>query len=287
MRCAASRRTRSSISRPIASRHAPAGVRRSRDRRAVAADRPLSSLSPLIATSYFAATGRRALPAGAAQARRTRRGRYIPGVSAAAETRRRARASRRAGRPCRPARRRGRASTGASTSAGSTSTARPSTRSSSARGRRLRKPLVFVHGLSGSWPNWLEQLPVFAREHRVIALDLPGFGHSPMPAREALDRRLRAPARRAARPLWRSTPRRVVGNSMGGFIAPSWRSPSPSASSASCSCPPPASPRTTTARLGAARCRRCAGSSASAWPRRAWAAAKSDAVAAARAPARR
>ncbi|HXP36916.1 MAG TPA: hypothetical protein VN817_04040, partial [Solirubrobacteraceae bacterium] len=24
------------------------------------------------------------------------------------------------------------------------------------------KPLVFVHGLSGSWPNWLEQLPAFA-----------------------------------------------------------------------------------------------------------------------------
>ena len=29
--------------------------------------------------------------------------------------------------------------------------------------------IVFVHGLSGSWPNWLEQLPVFARDHRVIA----------------------------------------------------------------------------------------------------------------------
>src|SRR5579862_1314059 len=41
--------------------------------------------------------------------------------------------------------------------------------------------LVFVHGLSGSWPNWLEQLPVFADSHRVIAMDLPGFGHSPMP----------------------------------------------------------------------------------------------------------
>ena len=44
-----------------------------------------------------------------------------------------------------------------------------------------QKPIVFVHGLSGSWPNWLEQLPVFAASHRVIALDLPGFGHSPMP----------------------------------------------------------------------------------------------------------
>jgi pimeloyl-ACP methyl ester carboxylesterase len=42
-------------------------------------------------------------------------------------------------------------------------------------------PVVFIHGLSGSWQNWLEQLPVFAREHRVIAFDLPGFGASEMP----------------------------------------------------------------------------------------------------------
>lgn len=44
--------------------------------------------------------------------------------------------------------------------------------------------LVFVHGLSGSWQNWLEQLPVFGAEHRVIAFDLPGFGHSPMPSQK-------------------------------------------------------------------------------------------------------
>ncbi len=43
-------------------------------------------------------------------------------------------------------------------------------------------PLLLVHGLLGSWPNWLEQLPVFGRSHRVIACDLPGFGHSPAPA---------------------------------------------------------------------------------------------------------
>jgi pimeloyl-ACP methyl ester carboxylesterase len=42
-------------------------------------------------------------------------------------------------------------------------------------------PVVFVHGLSGSWQNWLEQLPVFARDHRVVAFDLPGFGASEMP----------------------------------------------------------------------------------------------------------
>ncbi len=78
--------------------------------------------------------------------------------------------------------------------------------------------LVFVHGLSGSWPNWLEQLPVFASEQRVIAMDLPGFGHSPMPAGEIsisgyarlLDGLLGELGVDAAA---------VVGNSMGGFIA--------------------------------------------------------------------
>jgi pimeloyl-ACP methyl ester carboxylesterase len=78
-------------------------------------------------------------------------------------------------------------------------------------------PLVFVHGLSGSWPNWLEQLPKFAAERRVITLDLPGFGHSPMPAERIsisgyarlLDRLFDTLGIDAAA---------VVGNSMGGFI---------------------------------------------------------------------
>jgi pimeloyl-ACP methyl ester carboxylesterase len=81
-------------------------------------------------------------------------------------------------------------------------------------------PLVFVHGLSGCWANWLEQLPVFAREHRVLTLDLPGFGASPMPppgtgisiSRYArlLDRLMDQLGIDAAT---------VVGNSMGGFIS--------------------------------------------------------------------
>jgi pimeloyl-ACP methyl ester carboxylesterase len=79
------------------------------------------------------------------------------------------------------------------------------------------QPLVFVHGLSGSWQNWLEQLPVLAADHRVVALDLPGFGHSPMPAEpisiagyaRLLDHLFDELAIDAAA---------VVGNSMGGFI---------------------------------------------------------------------
>jgi pimeloyl-ACP methyl ester carboxylesterase len=79
------------------------------------------------------------------------------------------------------------------------------------------QPLVFVHGLSGSWPNWLEQLPVFAAERRVVALDLPGFGRSPMPAG---DISMSGYARLLDRLFdeLRIDAAAVVGNSMGGFI---------------------------------------------------------------------
>jgi pimeloyl-ACP methyl ester carboxylesterase len=79
-------------------------------------------------------------------------------------------------------------------------------------------PLLFIHGLSGSWPNWLEQLPVFGASRRVIALDLPGFGRSPMPPEpitisyyaRTIDALLEELGVSAAA---------VVGNSMGGFIS--------------------------------------------------------------------
>ncbi len=80
------------------------------------------------------------------------------------------------------------------------------------------QPLVFVHGLSGCWSNWLEQLPVLAAQHRVITLDLPGFGYSPMPAQRIS---IAGYARLLDRLLGelRIDAAAVVGNSMGGFIA--------------------------------------------------------------------
>ena len=39
-------------------------------------------------------------------------------------------------------------------------------------------PVLFVHGLGGNSTVWLENLPAVARERRVLALDLPGFGAS-------------------------------------------------------------------------------------------------------------
>lgn len=79
-------------------------------------------------------------------------------------------------------------------------------------------PLLLVHGLAGRWQNWLETIPHFARERRVVAVDLPGFGASPMPRWEIsipgyarfLERLCDALAIDAAA---------VVGNSMGGYVA--------------------------------------------------------------------
>jgi pimeloyl-ACP methyl ester carboxylesterase len=78
--------------------------------------------------------------------------------------------------------------------------------------------IVFVHGLSGSWPNWLEQLPAFAENHRAIAMDLPGFGHSPMPHEHIT---ISAYARKLDGLLdtLGVSAATVVGNSMGGFVA--------------------------------------------------------------------
>ncbi|HEX5900184.1 MAG TPA: alpha/beta hydrolase [Solirubrobacteraceae bacterium] len=78
-------------------------------------------------------------------------------------------------------------------------------------------PIVFIHGLSGSWQNWLEQLPVFAREHRVIALDLPGFGASEMPAQKISISGYGRIVNALLDELGAGSVA-VVGNSMGGFI---------------------------------------------------------------------
>jgi pimeloyl-ACP methyl ester carboxylesterase len=79
-------------------------------------------------------------------------------------------------------------------------------------------PAVFVHGLSGAWQNWLENIPHFARTHRVVALDLPGFGASPMPPWEisipAYGRFVRDFCEKLG--IARCS---LIGNSMGGFIA--------------------------------------------------------------------
>jgi pimeloyl-ACP methyl ester carboxylesterase len=79
-------------------------------------------------------------------------------------------------------------------------------------------PVVLVHGLSGCWQNWLENIPPLARRHRVVALDLAGFGESELPQDEisipGYGRFVDAFLGEIG--IERAT---LVGNSMGGFIS--------------------------------------------------------------------
>ncbi|HET7053889.1 MAG TPA: alpha/beta fold hydrolase [Solirubrobacterales bacterium] len=81
------------------------------------------------------------------------------------------------------------------------------------------EPILFVHGLAGCWRNWLENLPHFGRSHRAIALDLPGFGDSPMPSwpidMPAYGRLIHDFCEK----LGIERVAALVGNSMGGFVS--------------------------------------------------------------------
>jgi pimeloyl-ACP methyl ester carboxylesterase len=79
--------------------------------------------------------------------------------------------------------------------------------------------IVWIHGLSGSWQNWLENLSVLAEAgFRCIALDLPGFGQSPMPREPITISGYGALVDELLQELG-AGPASLVGNSMGGFIA--------------------------------------------------------------------
>lgn len=80
-----------------------------------------------------------------------------------------------------------------------------------------REPVIFIHGLSGCWQNWLEQLPRFARDRRVIGVDLPGFGQSEVPA-EPISMSGYADVIDALMTELGIDSAQIVGNSMGGFI---------------------------------------------------------------------
>ena len=43
------------------------------------------------------------------------------------------------------------------------------------------EPLVLIHGIGSRWQVWSRCSTGWRRERDVIALDLPGFGASPLP----------------------------------------------------------------------------------------------------------
>jgi pimeloyl-ACP methyl ester carboxylesterase len=81
------------------------------------------------------------------------------------------------------------------------------------------EPIIFVHGIAGCWRNWLENLPYFAAHgYRAIAIDLPGFGDSPMPSWEITMSDYGRVVHDFCERLGIDRVAALVGNSMGGFV---------------------------------------------------------------------
>ena len=80
------------------------------------------------------------------------------------------------------------------------------------------EPLLMVHGLGGNALNWMSVGPLIARTHRALAIDLAGFGQTPLFSRSAA---VGANAALVHAFIDRVIGQPVVlmGNSMGGHIA--------------------------------------------------------------------
>lgn len=77
---------------------------------------------------------------------------------------------------------------------------------------------VLVHGLASSWQWWLETIPALAGERRVVALDLPGFGGSELPAESLSARTAVEVIEQLANALGLER-FYVIGHSMGTLVA--------------------------------------------------------------------
>jgi len=85
-------------------------------------------------------------------------------------------------------------------------------------GPRDGAPLLLVHGLGGSYVNWATVGPRFAQRHRVLAVDLAGFGRTPLGARRFTLEGNRELLIRFIEGVVRE-PVTLVGNSMGGLLS--------------------------------------------------------------------
>ncbi|MEU6581515.1 alpha/beta fold hydrolase [Nocardia sp. NPDC046763] len=82
-----------------------------------------------------------------------------------------------------------------------------------------RPPILLLHGIGRSLEDWASQFRLLAASHRVIALDIPGFGFS---ARLREPSSLEVFAHGVARTLdalGENRPVHLVGNSLGGAVA--------------------------------------------------------------------
>ena len=79
---------------------------------------------------------------------------------------------------------------------------------------------ILIHGLGGNWQNWLETIPRLAKDRRVVALDLPGFGESSISSGDQISiSGYGEIVVEFAKAVGIAEPADVIGNSMGGFIS--------------------------------------------------------------------
>ncbi len=80
-----------------------------------------------------------------------------------------------------------------------------------------RAPVLLVHGLGGSHLNWVRIAPTLAQYRHVVAVDLPGFGLSPVAGRSTTIRANTDLLGRFVDEVL-GRPAVLVGNSMGGML---------------------------------------------------------------------
>jgi pimeloyl-ACP methyl ester carboxylesterase len=79
------------------------------------------------------------------------------------------------------------------------------------------EPLVLIHGIGHTWRGFKPMLPLLEERFDVLAVDLPGFGHSPMCTDQSPEGL--ADAVEAAMDEAGFASAHVAGNSLGGWIA--------------------------------------------------------------------
>jgi pimeloyl-ACP methyl ester carboxylesterase len=98
----------------------------------------------------------------------------------------------------------------------------------SVNGRRTRvrvegdpadPPMLLLHGVGRSLEDWAPQYQLLAASHRVIAIDVPGFGFSTRSPEPTTLRVLARGVIDTLDALGERRPLHVVGNSLGGAIA--------------------------------------------------------------------
>ncbi len=80
------------------------------------------------------------------------------------------------------------------------------------------RPLLLMHGLGGAIESWTNNIDALAKEMRVIALDLPGFGYSDKPKMSYTIKFYADFIAKFVKQLG-VAPLAIVGSSLGGHVA--------------------------------------------------------------------